>query len=415
MGRACSAAAGFALDLGTTTISGSLIDLSSGDRLATGTRRNPQAAYGADVMTRLTLAVMDNKNALALRRLVLESAADLLQTLCDQASVPLDCVNSGAVVGNTAMHHLALGLDVSGLCRAPYTPACKEAGVVELPGLPPLYAPPIIASFVGSDAVSAALATNLACGAGTRLLIDVGTNTEALLRHAGKLYAASAPAGPAFEGGEISRGVQARPGAIDSVRFVGDRLEVTTIGGATPIGVCGSGLVDAVAALLKAGALDETGRLYARGPLSGQVLVGDDGGATGFAIAPGVVLTQKDIRAFQLAKGAVRTAADALLRHAGVSPSALDEVLLAGSFGTFLNAENALSTGLLPPVAESKVIPVGNAALAGAEIILSSGCTEAAELIARSAEHVELALLPGFQDGFLQSLEFHMAMPQGTR
>ena len=366
-------------------------------------------------MTRLTLAIMNRKSALALQRLVLESAADLLQSLCSQASVSLDCVKSGVVVGNTAMHHLALGLDVSGLCRAPYTPDCREAGVVQLPGLPPLYAVPVLASFVGSDAVSAAVATNLAHGPNTRLLIDVGTNTEALLWHAGTLYAASAPAGPAFEGGEISQGVQAGSGAVDSVRFAGDRLEVTTIGGAEPIGVCGSGLIDAVAVLLKTGALDESGRLHARGPLSGRVLVGDDGGAIGFLIAPGVVLTQKDIRAFQLAKGAVRTAADVLLRYAGVSSDDVDEILLAGSFGTFLDAKNALATGLLPPLDASKVRPVGNAALAGAEIILLSGCREPAERVARFGVHVELALVPGFQDEFLQSLEFHMAMPQGTR
>ncbi|MEX0974625.1 MAG: ASKHA domain-containing protein [Bacillota bacterium] len=405
----------FVLDLGTTTISGSLVDLSSGDRLVAGTRPNPQAPYGADVITRLTLAAMSNKNALTLQRLVLGSAADLLQSLCKQASLRVGDVTSGVFVGNTAMHHLALGLDVSGLCKAPYTPACREAGVVELPGLPPLYAVPVIASFVGSDAVSAALATSLCETSGTRLLIDVGTNSEVLLWHGGTLRVASAPAGPAFEGGEISCGMLARPGAIDSVRFDGDNLQVTTIGGVAPEGICGSGLVDAVAALLQSGVLDESGRLQPRGPLRRSVIAGD-GGATGFSIAPGVVLTQRDIRAFQLAKGAMLTAVDILLRDAGASPGEIDQVLLAGCFGTFLDKGSAVATGLIPPIEVSKVKGVGNAALAGAEMIAASrDAQDAAGRIARSAVHVELSMEPDFQERFLQSLNFHMAMPQGTR
>jgi uncharacterized 2Fe-2S/4Fe-4S cluster protein (DUF4445 family) len=405
----------FALDVGTTTIAGSLVDPSSGTVLSRGERPNPQSAYGSDVMTRLTLAIRNREAAPAMQKAVLAEAASLLADLCEATGVPATRVASGVLVGNTAMHHLALGLDVSRLATAPYTPSAEDAAIVELPGLPAMYCAPLIGSYVGSDAVAAAVSTGLSSG-DTRMLVDIGTNTEVLLWHGRMLYAASAPAGPAFEGAEISCGMRARPGAIHSVLFAGEDISVSTVEGATPQGLCGSGLVDAIAVMLGAGILDETGRICRRGPLAARVATSTESAPLGFELAQGAVLTQKDIRAFQLAKGAIRAACEILLRNAGISSGSVKGVLLAGAFGSAVSAENVLATGLLPPVSPSLVAAVGNAALAGAEMMaVSQSARDTAERIASQATHVELSTDPGFQDEFLQSLNFHMAMPQGTR
>ncbi|MGE5580676.1 MAG: ASKHA domain-containing protein [Bacillota bacterium] len=408
-------AAAFALDVGTTTIEGSLLDLSSGTVVGRGERLNPQAAYGSDVMTRLTLALRSRETALAMQKAVLAEAAGLLRALCETSGTLLTHVQSGVLVGNTAMHHLALGLDVSTLATAPYVPTYRRAAITELPGLPAMYCAPLIASYVGSDAVAAAIFTGLPGGA-TRMLIDLGTNTEVLLWHGETLFAASAPAGPAFEGAEIGCGMRARAGAIDSVVLWDGDISVATLGGGAPKGLCGSGLIDAVAVMLRAGILDRTGRLHDSGPLSARVVMSQEAVPMGFSLAPGVVLTQKDIRAFQLAKGAIRAACELLLRHAGISAGAVKDVFLAGAFGSAVSADNVLSTGMLPPVHPSSVTVVGNAALAGAEMMaLSAETRETAERIAKLARHVDLSTDPSFQDEFLQSLDFHMAMPQGTR
>lgn len=411
-------AAVFALDVGTTTIAGSLLDPTSGTVLSRGERPNPQAAYGSDAMTRLTLALRSHEAAVAMQKAVLAEASGLLVTLCETSGTPLSEVTSGVLVGNTPMHHLALGLDISGLATAPYVPSSRSAEVVELPGLPAMYCAPLIGSYVGSDAVAAAISTGLPGGA-TRFLIDIGTNTEVLLWHGETLFAASAPAGPAFEGAEISCGLRARPGAIDSVVLEGDDISVGVAGGIAPQGLCGSGLIDAIAVMLMAGVLDGTGRLRNRGPLSCRVVMSQDAVPVGFRLAPGVVLTQKDVRALQLAKGAIRAACEVLLKHAGTGAAAVTGVLLAGAFGSAVSAENVLSTGMLPPVHPSLVTAVGNAALAGAEMMaLSQEARETAERVAGQARHVDLSTDPSFQDQFLQSLDFHMfhmAMPQGTR
>ncbi len=404
-----SSEVGFALDLGTTTLEGSLVDLGSGEVLASYECPNPQRAYGADVMTRLTLAVRSSDTASRMRAAALGGAGEVLRSLCQASVIPTERVASGVLVGNTAMHHLALGLNVAGLATAPYSAAMTKACTLDAQtaatyGLPPMYAAPLIGSYVGSDAVAGALATDLTAGP-TRMLIDVGTNTEVLLWHRGKTYAASAPAGPAFEGGEVSRGMRASPGAIRSVQLQGSDLRLTVVGEAPAKGICGSGLIDAIAVMREAGALDLTGRLQQWGPLRDRVIVGEEGYPVAFALSPSLSITQKDVRAFQLAKGAIRATIEILLRHADASASDLQEILLAGAFGTSVRAENALATGMLPLVDQHVIGAVGNASLAGARLMLkSAGSREIAEKLAASAEHVELSLRPDFQSEFLSSL-----------
>lgn len=396
---------GFALDVGTTSMAGALLDLRTGEELAARSVPNPQGVHGADLMSRLSYAAQGASQAQELQELVLDAARRMLEQLCLRAGVERAAVAAGALCGNTAMHHLFLGLPVADLALAPYRPAQLEGCEVELPGLPRLYALPNVAGFVGADAVAMALAAGLDREADTVLAVDVGTNGEAFLCHKGQLFACSAPAGPAFEGGEISSGMRAGPGAVEGVAYQDGRLVLQVVGGKAPRGICGSGLLDAVAALRAAGALDATGRLRPEGPLGEQVT--PDGRAV--ALAPGLLLTQKDIRALQLAKGAIRVAVDLLLQVAEVRPCDLDAILLAGAFGSYLRPESALSVGLLPPVARAKVRSIGNAAAAGTKLALLSRRARArAEVLAQRTRHVELATHPEFETHFMAALQFIM-------
>jgi uncharacterized 2Fe-2S/4Fe-4S cluster protein (DUF4445 family) len=394
---------GLALDVGTTSMVGALLDLRTGEELAAESRPNPQGIHGADLMSRLAYATSGPGHAEELQTLVAGAARQMLERLCSKAGVRPAQVTIATLAGNTAMHHLFLGLDVSNLALAPYTPAVTEGYLGRVPGLPPIYALPNIAGFVGADAVAAGLAAGIDLGDETVLLVDIGTNGEMLLRHRGQVYACSAPAGPAFEGGEISQGMRANPGAIETVTFDGADLQVGAIRGAPPKGICGSGLLDAVDAIHRASLMDWMGRLTANGPAAHRI----HDGATAVELAPGVALTQKDIRALQLAKGAIRSGIDLLLRVAGIEPSDLDAILLAGAFGNYLRRESAIAIGLLPPVPVEKVRPVGNAAAAGAKRVLLSRTARArAEALARGARHIDLATHPDFEEIFLDALNF---------
>jgi len=394
---------GLALDVGTTSIVGALLDLTTGEELAAQSIANPQAVHGSDLMSRLSYATTSSRNAAELQTLVLDAVRQMLAGLCRKARVEPGAVLAAAVAGNTAMHHLFLGLPVESLALAPYVPAVTDAYVGQLPGLPPIYALPNIAGFVGADAVAAGIAAGIDQGEGTLLMVDIGTNGEMLLRHNGVVYACSAPAGPAFEGGEISQGMRANPGAIEAVRFDGRDLQVEVIRGHAARGICGSGLLDAVAALLDAGLLDFTGRLRPQGPAAGRLT--PDGMAV--ELAPGVRLTQKDVRALQLAKGAIRSGIDLLLRVAGITATDLDAILLAGAFGNYLRRESAVAIGMLPDVLPEQVRRIGNAAAAGAKLVLlSRGVRERAEALARTATHVDLARHPDFEEIFMDALNF---------
>lgn len=428
---------GFALDVGTTSLAGALLDLNTGEELAAQALPNPQAVFGADLMSRLAYAIQGEAQRAELAQLVREAALGTLARLLSRAGARREEVVAATLAGNTAMHHLFLGLPVEELAIAPYVPSLLEGRLFDLPGFPPLYALPNVAGFVGADAVAAGVAAGIDQGDATFLLVDVGTNGEVLLRHKGRVYACSAPAGPAFEGGEISQGMRAGPGAIEAVRFDGSDLVVQVMqrgaaagraaagagaaaegvaagavaagdaaaGGAADRarGICGSGLLDAVAALLDAGLLDWMGRLRAQGPVAGRVA--PDGLAV--ELAPGVRLTQKDVRALQLAKGAIRSGIDLLLRVAGVQPGELDAILLAGAFGNYLRRESAVRIGMLPAVDPDRVRPIGNAAAAGAKMVLLSQHARArAERLAREVQWVDLATHPDFEEIFMEALNF---------
>lgn len=391
---------GVAVDLGTTTVAASLYDLSDGRLLDTASALNPQVGFGHDVMTRVSRAIAGD--GVALRGAVTGQIGRLVRELLVAGGDGRSDLREIVVVGNTAMIHLLLDRDATPLAIAPHEGAlidpidlpARDAG---LPGAPEavVHVGPAVSAFVGSDAVAGMLATGLAERTDSTLLIDLGTNGEIVLRANGVTLATSAAAGPAMEGVSISSGMRAEPGAIDRVRLVDGRIEATTIDGEPARGICGSGLLDAVAALLDAAVLDASGRMEAP-----------------FELAPGVFLTQQDVRALQLAKGAVAVAIDVLLEEAGAASEDVREVLVAGGFGSHVSPRSLVRLGVLPEAWAERVTFGGNTALAGAAAMLLDPAARARALaLARETRTVPLATRPDFQRRFLAALDFPPASP----
>lgn len=410
---------GVALDIGTTTIVGYLLDLASGRQLSAASAMNPQAAFGADLISRLHAVLDDPANAARLREVVVDAVGRLIQRACREAGRSPQEVYEVTVAANTCMHHLLLGLDASALATSPFAPVVANA--LDLPatavGLPVhpranVHVLPNVAGFVGADTIAGILATDLGRGAGWTLLLDVGTNAEIVLGGRGRLLACSAAAGPAFEGGNVSCGTVARDGAISRVHWEDGRLRVETVGGSPALGVCGSGLLDAVRTLRALGVILPSGRLLPPDRWSEPVRRGLRWSAEldGVILADGerqVVLNQGDVRQLQLAKAAVRAGCELLLQTAGVRPGELQEVLLAGAFGNYLDPGSVLALGLVPPVPMQHLRSVGNAAGTGAKLALLNRSARAeAGRLGEAVEYVELSLHPGFQDAFMEAMAF---------
>ncbi len=411
---------GLAVDLGTTKIAAFLLDLESGRTLANRGLINPQIPYGEDVISRITYAIQKPGGAAELQKVVVEAINKATEEMCAEVNAHPSHIVEAVVVGNTAMHHLFLGLPVSQLGYAPYVPAvqeplevkARELGLRMAPGAV-LYMPPIIAGYVGSDHVAALLAAGFDEIEGPALLLDIGTNTEICLVHRERsgrpdklpLTSLSCASGPAFEGAHITHGMRASPGAIESFCLEDDEVKFQTIGGLPPIGLCGSGILDVVAQLRKAGVIDSSGRM------GSHQRVRKANGQLYFVIAergeglPPIVFTQKDVREIQLAKGAIRAGIEVLLRERSLSPSELQEVVLAGAFGTYLRPESALEIGMLPKLPLERFRQVGNAAGAGAKAMLISTKMRAkAENLAQHVEYIELAAVPNFAEIFAKAI-----------
>jgi uncharacterized 2Fe-2S/4Fe-4S cluster protein (DUF4445 family) len=417
-GRA-PASLGLAVDLGTTTVVAYLLDLADGRPLAVEAAMNPQVMRGDDVISRISHACQDPAHLAELAGLAVACLNQLSRQACHSAGVAprriLECV----VVGNTAMHHLFLGLDPSGLAAAPYAPVlgasldlpAARLGL-ELAPLANLHLPPVKAGFVGSDAVAAALAAGADQVETSTLILDLGTNGEMILATPQALLCCSTAAGPAFEGGHIKFGMRGAPGAVERLALDPDTLEPSlgVIGGGAPLGLCGSGLVSAVAELWRAGALGETGG-WNPALEHPRLRQGDQGRefvlawAAQTANGQDLALTAQDLAQVQLAKGAIQAGARIMLERLGLA--APEQVLLAGAFGNYLDPADALDIGLLPPVARQRVRGIGNAAGAGALMILASQRQrQRAQDLAQRLEYLELAALPGFLDRFLEGMAF---------
>ncbi|MGD8237720.1 MAG: ASKHA domain-containing protein [Armatimonadota bacterium] len=418
------ACCGVAVDLGTTTVVAYLVDLHSGGLLATASAINPQAAHGADVMSRLDRVRQEPDALEAMHQAAVEVVSRLIAEACAEAGVEKACVYELTVVGNTCMHHLFLGLDPSNIAVIPFTPAVTRALSVPAAELGVDISPvgmtaclPNVSGYVGADIVGAIVAAGLEKRPEPTVMIDIGTNGEVVLWTGHELLCCSCAAGPAFEGAQINRGMRAAPGAIDHVACRDGDIAVSTIGEAEPVGLCGSGLVDAAAVLLDAGVLDSSGRLGRDGPGAGGMarrVVGDDRDrrfvlASDAESADGreIALTQRDVRQLQLASGAIRAGTQILFSVAGLEPGDISEFLLAGAFGSYIRPASALRIGLLPGVPEDRVRAVGNAAGMGAVLcLISTQAREYAAEVARQARYIELSTRPDFQDAFAEAMVF---------
>jgi uncharacterized 2Fe-2S/4Fe-4S cluster protein (DUF4445 family) len=397
-----------AVDLGTTTIEVALAEAAAGDFVIRNVADNPQASYGADVMSRIASA--GDGHLEEMRRLTAQTVGELVSELLDRAGV--DGAVPVTVAGNPTMLHILAGEDPAGMGTAPYEAAFQgrrelAPEAIDAPDrVASVTLLPAIAPFVGADVVAGIVATRLLTHPGTALLIDVGTNGEVVLkRKDGTMWAASAAAGPAFEGGGIEYGMRADEGAIERVTLHGSQLCGTVLGKGPARGICGSGLFDLIAVMLDAGVLDSEGRIQASGPLSDAVVKRD--GVAALEVTEHVLLTQQDVRAFQLAKGAVTTAVRLLLEEAGVMPGQVDDVLIAGGFGLHLDPFAARRVGLLQDGWEIKTIFVGNTSLAGAALLGSDARVDAdVDALVEDVRVLDLAQDPRFQETFVRSLDF---------
>jgi len=424
---AADACYGMAFDIGTTTLAGYLTDLTTGKVAAVASRTNPQAAYGDDVIARIEYCGREKSGARQLQALVVDAMNEMVAEACRRADIKPSVVYEVTMVGNTTMNHLLLRLPVQQIARAPFVAASASAHAaaardigLKIHPLGRVYTAPLIASFVGADTVGVILATGMHESNRLRLALDIGTNGEIVLGTRERLLACSTAAGPAFEGARIRYGMRAATGAIDRVDLQGDKLALHTIDDAPAVGLCGTGLIDAVAAMVEGGVLGASGRMRSASdvaadrPALARRLVGANG-ERAFLLADKketdsghpILLTQKDVREVQLAKGAVAAGVEMMLEEFGAKIGDVEEVLLAGAFGNFIRPDRALAIGLLPGVAVGKVKFVGNAAGAGARMLLvNRHLRQAADDVARGVEHIELSQRPDFQARFAEAMLF---------
>ena len=400
---------GLAVDIGTTTVAVALADLRTGAVLGEEGFVNPQKAFGLDVLSRIHYTLEHPGGERELQAAIVQGIQDSAQALCRRTGGTTQDVFEVAVAGNATMIHALLGVDPASLARAPfhnvfYGPVSLPAGELglELHPAARVYCLSAVSAYIGGDIVAGALATRLDEGTDTVFFVDIGTNGEMILRQGGRLVSCSCAAGPALEGMNISCGMRAAPGAVEQVTIQGDRVSLGVIGGGSPKGLCGSGLLDAVSQGLAAGAIGTNGRLA-----SGHPLVETDQGKRRMALGEGLWLTQGDIRQVQLCKGAILSGCLTLLERLGLAPGDIDQVLVAGQFGRHLSPESLVGAGLLPAAWKDKIAYVGNTSRTGALMcLLSTAERRRAEAIARSVSYVELATWPGYEAIFTKSMSF---------
>ncbi len=415
-----------AFDLGTTTVVATLLDLETGQPAAVRSMLNRQQPFGADVISRISATMLDDGALDALTARARETLSQLTEEVCAEAGVDPHDVYEVTICGNVTMTQLVLGIDPEPLSMAPFVVAAHE--------LPPITASdlgidvhprahaftfPSIGAYVGGDIVAGMLATGLARDKRLRLFIDVGTNSEIALGNQDGVVATAAPAGPAFEAAQIRCGMRAADGAIEGVRIVDGELNLEVIGDVEPVGMCGSGLVDAVSELVVAGLLDRSGR-FVDDETAARVCPGLADRLTyidkmrvfmlhprGEDPAEGVSLSQRDVRELQFAKASIATGWQILLQELGIDSGEISQVLLAGSFGAFLSPASAVRIGLVPRMALPRIVSAGNVAGEGAKIAALSLRERAeAHTLVRDVRYVELSGRSDFNDAFIDQLAF---------
>jgi uncharacterized 2Fe-2S/4Fe-4S cluster protein (DUF4445 family) len=399
-----------AYDLGTTTVVATLLDLETGQPAAVRSMLNKQQPFGADVISRISATMMDTEALGRLQVSAHETLMELTTEVCEEADVEPREVYEIVVTGNVTMIQLALGIDPEPLSMAPFTIASRrlpEATATDFGVTVHERAPavlfPALGAYVGPDIVAGVLATGLTLDKRTRLFIDVGTNSEIVLGSSERALACAAPAGPAVEAAQIRCGMRAAEGAIEGVRIVDGEVQLTVIGDVEPLGLCGSGLVDAVAELVGAGILDHSGRFV----LGSSERLGKIGEENVFHHAPDVFLSQRDVRELQFAKASIATGWAILCNDLGIEPGEISQVLLGGSFGSYLTAASAVRIGLVPRLPLPRIVAAGNVAGEGAKIVaLSVTERAAANAVLDEIAYVELSGRADFNDLFIDQLAF---------
>ena len=409
---------GYAVDIGTSKLVGVLVDLTTGETLNTLFVENPQLVFGEDIMSRMSFAMKAQENSLKLKSSLLSAINQLLERSCSKAQITPSQVYEVVVVGNTAMHHFLLGIESRYLALSPYVPAlkgainlhAKDVGVISHPHAN-VHVLPLIAGYVGADAVADVLASGIWKSDELSFLLDIGTNTELFVGTRNHIVSCSCASGPAFEGAHIRQGMKAVHGAIERVRIEPSTLNVEyeTVGSEKPVGICGSGILDAVAELLRRHVIDMKGRFQKIESnrlieISGErafILARNDETSTGDP----VVVTQKDIGEVQLAKAAIHAGCSVLLSRIGVKATDLRRLYIAGSFGNYVNPTSAKLLGLIPEVPTEIIEFVGNTAIAGAKMCLISAEMRAeAKAIGEEVRYIELGADPSFSKDFAASM-----------
>ena len=420
---------GMAFDIGTTTVVGMLLDLNNGAPLAVRSTLNGQAIHGADVISRISYTMLNEDGLSRLNEVIVNTLNSLIAQLLEEGQVAPHEVYEIVTAGNATMQHLFLGVDPEAIGLEPFIPvveemvqsSAQEVGLAILPQAQ-VHCLPYLGAYVGADLVAGLLATGLAQNEGVRLLVDVGTNGEIILGSVERTVATAAPAGPAFEGAQIQDGMRASEGAIEAVAITGDEISLQVIGDVPPIGLCGSGLLDAVAQLRLCGLLLPSGRFVQAQEavelvvpdLARRIITGEEGRRS-FVLASAeesgsgkaIVLTQRDVRELQFAKGSIAGGIDVVMQELGVEAEDLIEIFLAGSFGSYINPQSARIIGLVPPVPVERIKAVGNAAGEGAKIaLLSFRERQVARSLPQIVEYHELSGRGDFNDSFLAVLQF---------
>jgi len=416
-----------AFDLGTTTVVATLLDLTSGTPVAVASKLNRQQPFGADVISRISAAMLDPDALERLREAAALTLQELANEVCVEGGVNPAQVYEVALAGNVTMTQLALGIDPEPIGVAPFIPVTRsypdlpaaELGLELHPGARAAVFP-ALGAYVGGDVVAGLLATGMSRDRRLRLFIDVGTNCEIALGSAEAILCTAAPAGPAFEAAQIKCGMRAADGAIEAVRIRGDAIDFDVIGDTDPVGICGSGLVDAVSELVGVGLVDASGRFVtdeaaaASHPNLARRLVSLESEERVFVLngdvdelAAAVYLSQRDIRELQFAKASIATGWRILVEELGVDTADIQQVLLAGSFGSYLSPASAIRIGLVPKLPLPRIISAGNVAGEGAKMaLLSMQERHAAAALLDEVDYVELSDREDFNDRFIEQLAF---------
>lgn len=403
---------GMAFDLGTTTVGGELVDLTNGSSLHRLGALNRQTQFGADVISRLRTIQDDPHNLYRLQEVLLQTINDLTQEACEKVNKNPERIFVVTLAGNTIMEHIFLGISPLSIGVAPYTPVFREEQVLDARELKIMANPeaqvylfPSLAGYVGGDILSGIAAFDLTEKKGLTLYVDIGTNGEIVLIDGEKIFCCGTAAGPAFEGAQIKYGTRATLGAISAVEVKDGDIKIYTIGDLAPRGICGTGLIDALACFLGEGLLSPTGRLKENDKWDNRLI--KEGGNRAFLLSydPPIFVTQEDISQLQLAKAAIQAGREILLKEAGRKEEEIEEVILAGAFGSFINPESAKTIGLIPR--GSKTTSVGNASLYGAKkALLSRDFRQKVKALFQRAQYIELSARSDFSDYFYQSLIF---------